>query len=679
MIVVEEKKVHIIQIQEISMMFICDYYAVEDNHDTILLIFEGTKYVTNISYDEVSRCGEEKELMYFLNYIYRDKCVNDCKDMYEQAKLIFERNFHISYILLKDSISSGKALFYHSIMNTENYQKAMGDIKRILKEKGINVFMVSVPDKGEVSEEKRHGEWGLGFFSAPINWSRSRESAMKKYLYNFTEFEYDDAKENILHKRSEVYGEEAKKIFLVGPCIVAGWENCMGESLSEILNERMRCSGLQYEIKKVIVEETSNAKLNAILEYDIRQNDIVIWITDYMDKETSDLDLTNIYNQYNGDRWLYADVPIHTTKTGNEEIVSALMKNIIMPMAEKSDEINNQTVLHTGEPQLTIKEQDELLLYMEKLKNMYSLQGTIGACVMTCNPFTNGHYYLINYASKQVDFLYVFVVEEDSFSFTYVDRIEMVRRGTAGLNNVIVLPSGKFIISKMTFKNYFEKEIHPDVTIDAAKDVMIFNNYIAPALNITKRFVGEEHKDYVTAQYNRLLKDKMSAVDVIEIPRQQVNDDIISASKVRKYMEDGDWAQIEKMVPYTTLKYLTTEWQIVYPRRELNENVDLLVRYVQLYENIVICGMGVDTQEMMWKLDWNINIEDYKNLIFYDRNISLHKQLYRGRKVIGIRELINYMDYYFVISSQKFKIEIFYDLTQNGIAPEHIFVFGEVS
>jgi len=686
MIELEEKRIHIIQFQEVSMELICDYYKEADHGDTVLLIFDESRYITNISYDEVSRCYEDKELMYFLTYIYRNKHVNNSSDMFEQAKLIFEKNRYVSYILLKDSINSGKAFFYHTIMDNENYQNTMGDVYRALKKKGINIFMVRVPDKEEIKTEKKHDEWGLGFFSAPINWSKSRERSMQEYLYKITDFDYADAKENILYKKAETYGKESKTIFLVGPCIVAGWENCIGESLFEILNECIVCSELQYQLKKVIVEETPSAKLNVILEHDIRQNDIVIWITDCMDRNMADLDLTNIYNQYNGDRWLYTDVPVHTTKTGNEEIVSVLMKHIIMPVAEKSKEANSQTVLHTGNPQLTMKEQDDLFLYIENVKeNTHSQRGTIGACVMTCNPFTKGHYHLINYASKQVDSLYVFVVEEDSFLFSFSDRIEMVRRGTAALGNVIVVPSGQFIISRITFRSYFEKETHPEVIINAAKDVMIFNKYIAPALNISKRFVGEEQKDFVTAQYNRLLKEKIGGgvVDVIEIPRKKINDEIISASKVRGYMEEGNWTEIEKMVPYTTLKYLTTVWA----ERKYeylgnvgkDKNIDLLVHFIQSHEKIVICGMGMDMQRMMWQLDWNINIEDYENIIYYDKKIGLQNRLYRGREVIGIEELDSYKDYYFVISSKKNRIEIYYDLTQKGIAPEHIFVLGEVA
>ena len=82
-----------------------------------------------------------------------------------------------------------------------------------------------------------------------------------------------------------------------------------------------------------------------------------------------------------------------------------------------------------------------------------------GAIVMNCNPFTRGHRYLIESAAKQVDTLYVFVVEEDKSFFPFTERLMLVRNGIKDLSNVIVLPSGKFMISSLTFPEYFVKKM----------------------------------------------------------------------------------------------------------------------------------------------------------------------------------------------------------------------------
>lgn len=60
----------------------------------------------------------------------------------------------------------------------------------------------------------------------------------------------------------------------------------------------------------------------------------------------------------------------------------------------------------------------------------------IGSIVTNCNPFTNGHAYLIEESLKHVEALYVFVVEEDKSIFPFSERIEMVRNFCQQYNNV---------------------------------------------------------------------------------------------------------------------------------------------------------------------------------------------------------------------------------------------------
>ena len=86
--------------------------------------------------------------------------------------------------------------------------------------------------------------------------------------------------------------------------------------------------------------------------------------------------------------------------------------------------------------------------------------------------------------------MFVFVLEEDKSFFKFVDRFEMVKRGTSDLENVIVLPSREFMISAMTFPEYFMKDYTQTKEIDVTQDLSIFGEYIAPKLNITVRFAG---------------------------------------------------------------------------------------------------------------------------------------------------------------------------------------------
>ena len=183
-----------------------------------------------------------------------------------------------------------------------------------------------------------------------------------------------------------------------------------------------------------------------------------------------------------------------------------------------------------------------------------------GSIVMNCNPFTLGHRYLIEYAAKQVDTLYIFVVEENRSYFPFNDRLELVRKGTEDISNVVVLPSGNFIISATTFPGYFYKDNLKDVKIDCSNDINVFAQYIAPALNIRIRFAGEEPLDPVTNQYNSGMKELLPkyGMEFCVIERKKDNDgvQVISASRVRKLFEAGDFAALKNLVPNSTLSYL---------------------------------------------------------------------------------------------------------------------------
>jgi len=195
----------------------------------------------------------------------------------------------------------------------------------------------------------------------------------------------------------------------------------------------------------------------------------------------------------------------------------------------------------------------------------YPEANTIGAAVMHCNPFTNGHRYLIETAASECDRLYVFILSEDRGMFSAADRLELVRQGTADLPNVTVLPSGPYMISSATFPTYFLPSGTDAGSVQCHLDVEIFAGSIAPALGITRRYVGTEPLSPVTNAYNRALLSALPArgIEVREILRKEESGAPISASRVRALLEKGDLAAIRPLVPPTTYQYLLTRQQEV--------------------------------------------------------------------------------------------------------------------
>lgn len=177
-----------------------------------------------------------------------------------------------------------------------------------------------------------------------------------------------------------------------------------------------------------------------------------------------------------------------------------------------------------------------------------------GVVVMNCNPFTLGHRYLIEQAAKQVERLFVMVVREDCSLFAYAERKAMVEQGVAHLENVTVIDGSEYAISQATFPTYFLKRLDDAADTQMLLDLDLFRRHIAPALGTTVRFVGTEPTDRLTRRYNQLMHEVLT--DVREIVRLEKEGNAVSASRVRKAMEQGDMNTIRQLVPPTTLPYI---------------------------------------------------------------------------------------------------------------------------
>ncbi|NCB41463.1 MAG: [citrate (pro-3S)-lyase] ligase [Clostridia bacterium] len=181
------------------------------------------------------------------------------------------------------------------------------------------------------------------------------------------------------------------------------------------------------------------------------------------------------------------------------------------------------------------------------------------ALVMNCNPFTLGHLHLVEHAARQGKQVILFVVEEDRSVFSFVDRIQMVRKGTAHLRNVTVLPGTEYIISEATFPSYFLREKDERSSAFMEQDAGVFGLWFAPCFGIDTRYVGEEPYCEMTLRYNETLKRMLPdyGVTLKEIPRLAINGEAISASRFRQALREEDVALAQTLVPESTWSYLT--------------------------------------------------------------------------------------------------------------------------
>lgn len=187
--------------------------------------------------------------------------------------------------------------------------------------------------------------------------------------------------------------------------------------------------------------------------------------------------------------------------------------------------------------------------------------GLNGAVVVNCNPFTNGHLYLIENAVKRVDNLYVFVVREDRSVFPFDVRYRLVEQGVRHLANAILLDTSRYIVSGATFPTYFLKRDDPVARIQMELDVTLFASKIAPFFGITRRFVGTEPNCPLTGGYNQAMQRILPAhgIELQVIERKQTDTCVISASKVRELVGKGDFAGLADYVPPATRAYLESD------------------------------------------------------------------------------------------------------------------------
>jgi len=215
-------------------------------------------------------------------------------------------------------------------------------------------------------------------------------------------------------------------------------------------------------------------------------------------------------------------------------------------------------VAQTKDVLLMEDRKDGLKQYLESLPR-FPEADTIGAAVMNCDPFTNGHRYLIETAAKDCDRLYVFVLSEDRGHFPAKDRLALVQAGTADLPNVTVVETGPYLISAATFPTYFLPNRDQVGVAQCQLDIEIFGRYLAPALGITLRYVGTEPLSDLTNDYNRTLEASLPShgITLHQISRLEQNGAAVSASRVRALLAEGNLEALQALVPPTTYRYLS--------------------------------------------------------------------------------------------------------------------------
>lgn len=183
-----------------------------------------------------------------------------------------------------------------------------------------------------------------------------------------------------------------------------------------------------------------------------------------------------------------------------------------------------------------------------------------GAVVANCNPFTLGHRYLIEEALKKCDYLHLFILSDNRSRFSSQDRYMMVKQGVSDLKKVVLHTTSDYMISAATFPTYFFKDQMQGEKANCRLDLEIFVSRIAPELHISKRFVGTEPFCRITNAYNLEMKRILPrhGIETEEIERKRTGDTPVSASQVRRLLDEENFDAVKELVPKETYRYLCT-------------------------------------------------------------------------------------------------------------------------
>lgn len=465
---------------------------------------------------------------------------------------------------------------YYGELQQRFFYDRVNDILKEMQEKGVHVLTFGYEQgvyldtlRSEIKKKYEmygfedtsflHDEFRGDFFDGLV--AEKEEKISLPFIFRYKTdkgvFKVRDTNEKWFHVKDGVRAtakspiNPERMLYMYGPCNVFCQYNKDEHTIASFLQKTLNANDKKVEVVNAGGQVKSEWYLQALAMTRLCENDIVVFFKrDMPIHDVFNIDLTKLCEEKKVPSRFFVNNEFHCNHRVNEVFSDAIYEKVKdflkVPRKDKRHEYHPRNLL--------------LEDYTARYFTNYPKQDgeSVGAIVMNCNPFTKGHRYLIEEAKSKVDKLIIFVVEENESYFSFEERFIMVCEGVKDLENVIVVPSGTLILSRFVFPEYFVKTMDEDIIENTENDVRYFGEVIAKHLNIKCRFVGEEPEDMVTNQYNNAMKKilPLYGVEVIEIPRKQNEDGVISASAVRKCLEEGKIDELDRLVPESTKRVL---------------------------------------------------------------------------------------------------------------------------
>lgn len=353
---VVQREWEVVQRKNITLQHLEQFYVKRENKDKLILIYEEETYWCVIDYDILRSVHSQHELQLFLDVDCCHEFLVDEHDA-EWANCIFRyTKTKIIPIISENGIE--KFMYMGLPMEDHIYRKKLQKLVDYLNKKEISVYCIRMP---QLDEMKRNVHEFMYFPGNDLMWRDCNKKLVEESLPFFTEKGYEDAKlaaRSSTFLEGRIFGSGQTKIFLVSN----GWAGFEGDELAAILNDKLNG---EYEIECVLMGPFDTTIQYQILEHDIKKNDIVILMDQTRNWNNSDIDVTTLFNNYEGNKWLYFDLPVHPTRYGNELLAREITEKIIY-IHEQGTYDDGNVIVHSGRPQISYHDEELLKKYFNQ-------------------------------------------------------------------------------------------------------------------------------------------------------------------------------------------------------------------------------------------------------------------------------------------------------------------------
>lgn len=379
---------------------------------------------------------------------------------------------------------------------------------------------------------------------------------------------------------------ELPRIFLFGSCFAYGVCVPPRDRISTCMQ------GLfagEYEVVNLAVKNGRSLlnDLLYILNTRIKRGDIIIDLNYYRSEISKEIqafqpiyECSTYLNDHPNPSYFFLDNTFHSNAAVCQSIATFLFQIVVERKSVNLVSKDGGTVfLHKFDRLGRIDSASVLgqslmqtyISYVKRHKRSYHDGAIIGSVILTANPLTRGHEYLVHYAKQRCEVLYVFIVEEDRFEYSTLDRLSFAFN-VFDDPGIVILSTGNVMTAYYTFPEYFsvshsraigEKMAwHPDY------HCFLFGAVVAPILGINRRFIGEEVPGSITDHYNEKVREILPSYGIVVevVPRLNNRDGIpVSASRARLYANSEQWGKLAEVVSPRVMNSMVN-----HPPRESN-------------------------------------------------------------------------------------------------------------